>query len=218
MKNDSHGAMAYDINKSTGLFGGTFDPVHEGHVNVVRRILEGDAVEQIIIVPAARPPHKSGVEITAPGHRMAMLARAFPPSEGLYISDYELQRTELSYTIHTARWFRQAIGTELYLIIGTDSLAELHTWYAAKDLVAECRFLIYPRPGYEAPEVSELSPRFGPAEARRLLDAVVSNTDCDVSSSDVRGRLAEGKDVSSLLPASVSNYIRTNGLYGCSDS
>lgn len=200
-----------------GLFGGTFDPVHTGHLNVVRNLLAGGHIDRCVLVPAARSPLKRDRDITADAHRLAMLrlAAGTIPGGVVTVSDVELRRGGLSYTIVTAAEFAGEYGARLRLIIGMDSLRDLHRWHEGVRLAQEYTFLIYQRPGCVAPTAAELAARFGAAAGARLAAGIVPGTTVAVSASELRASLAAGKDVQALLPSPVCEYIAQQHLYRC---
>lgn len=209
-----HPRRQLDDRLPTAIFGGTFDPVHVGHLNLARQLLERRGLAQFVFVPAARPPHKQDQAIAPAAARLAMLELALAGEPRFFVSDFELRRRRLSYTVDTATHFGRRFGDRLFLVIGADSLRDLHCWHASARLVSTFNLLVYPRPGYPLPAAADLAARFGAANAARLLAAVVPGTEVDVSSTEIRARLAAGKSVNGLLPPPVIEYIQAQRLYG----
>ncbi len=186
----------------TAIFGGTFDPIHNGHLTIARAAVSRWALERVLFVPAGRPPHKAGATNAEYEHRYRMveLACAGQP-------DFEASRleagTENSYSIETIEKVRAGLapGETLYFLIGADAFAEIRTWRRWRDVVDSVEFLVVTRPGHE------YEPPQG-ARVQRLEDMRL-----DVSSSTIRRALALGKSVDGV-PASVLDYIRENRLYG----
>lgn len=197
----------------TALFGGTFDPVHAGHLGVAQALLASGRVRQVLFVPAGAPPHKLGRPLTDARHRLAMLALAVGADPRLGVSPCELERAGPSYTLHTARHFREVFGPRLRLVLGADSLRDLHLWYEAATLVRENRFLVYRRPGCRLPAAATLRRQFGAAGAAKLRAGVVRGPRFAVSSSALRAALAAGNAPATLLPPAVHAYITANRLY-----
>ncbi len=207
-----------DAKRKTALFGGTFDPVHSAHVNIARRLAATSLVEQTVFVPAGTPPHKresrtDRLPLSAGRHRLAMLELAVAAEPAMFVSDFELQRKDVSYTIYTAEHFARLLGGRLYLVLGTDSLRDLQLWHESRRLVSDFKFIIYPRPHCLAPPAAELRECFGPEGAAKLQNAILDAEEMDISSTMIRERLRTGKSVTGLLPDRVLKYIMANRLY-----
>jgi len=207
--------MAPAVRPKMAVFGGSFDPVHIGHLFLAGQIVRAGLVEEVLFVPARRPPHKPGVELTAPQHRLSMLKAALAPYAEFSLSDIELERAGvLSYTIDTLETLRQAFpGHELFFLIGMDGFVDLHTWRRASELVQRFSLLIYPRPGVVPPPFAVLAGHFGGRNARKLLDSVVKAQAIPIGATDIRQDLAAGRNLAGRLPESVIEYIREHGLY-----
>jgi len=197
----------------TGLFGGTFDPPHLGHVRLAQQLLTRGDVAQVVFLPAAQPPHKRHRRITAAADRLAMLALAVAEIPGCFVSDLELQRPGPSYTIDTVQTFAETFGPRLRLVLGMDSLRDLHLWHRSAELVAACSLLIYRRPGCAVPELATLTRQFGPEAAARLAGAIVDGPETDLSSTAIRARIRAGQSADDLLPPPVWRYIQMHHLY-----
>lgn len=213
---------------NVALFGGTFDPVHLGHLGVARAARERFRLNRVYFVPATIPPHKADQQITAFGHRYAMLAlataadKAFVPS--LLEAPGQQALNRANYTIDTVRRFRQtlAAGDRLFFIIGMDAFRDLGKWYKADELLAEVEFIVVSRPGFLlADVVAALPERLRPAfagGARRqpgagkihLLDGVAE----PVSATEVRQSAITGRQLEHFVGGEVAAYIRKQGLYG----
>lgn len=199
---------------AVGIYGGSFDPVHNGHLHVARQLLASGRVGQVVFVPAALPPHKLHRRLASAADRLAMLRLALAGSPELALSEFELAHPGPSYTILTAEHFAAELGGErLRLILGLDSLPDLHRWYRGRELAERFRFLIFRRPGTPVPSLAELTAQFGPEPARRLFAGVIDGPGCDISSTAVREALAGEIDCAGLLPPVVHAYIKTRGLY-----
>ena len=193
-----------------GLFGGSFDPVHNGHLAVARRAREAGGLDEVVFVPAAASPLKLGRMVAPGADRLAMLRLAVADEPAFSVSDYEIAKAGVSYTIDTVHHFGAACpGARLVLVLGADSLATLHRWREARALVDRCGILTLGRPGWAVDRV----PGFEGEVADRLLDGVVADFSQDVSSSEVRRRLEAGRAVDGIVPAAVADYIRGKNLY-----
>ena len=202
--------------KMTAVFGGTFDPVHTGHIGLADYLLKTGRVSRVVFLPAPHPPHKPGNEPASFADRAAMLRAAIAGHNGMSVSEIEAERTGPSYTVDTLDILKKRYPAEHFVwVIGSDSLNQLHLWYDAKRLVRENRFLTYPRPGAEADP--ELLRSVWPPDLFEKLSAgiLTSVPEYDPSSTEVRKRLSEqGADACrSMLPEPVLNYIKEHKLY-----
>lgn len=198
-----------------GLFGGSFDPVHVGHLVVCRAVAEQLRFDRVYLVPAAVPPHKMAMDLALPAHRLEMLQRAIQGEPLFEVCDFELHRPGPSYTILTVQEFRRRFGgsAELFWLIGADSLLDLPNWYQAEELVDLCRIVTAARPGWDVPDLSGLSRRFRPDQVERLRAGILQTPRIDISSSQVRRRVAQGLSIRYLVPEAVAEYISEHGLY-----
>lgn len=210
-----------------GLYGGTFDPVHNGHVSVAEQILRQYDLDEIIFIPAARPPHKRQTTASFP-HRVAMLERALEGKPGFSISLIEAERTAPSYTIDTLLELGARMAPyEPHLIIGADSFCELHLWYRYDELLAGADFIVAARPSFSFPRLARAVTRL-PGSYEYLENERVwvelhgrkiyyfSGSEESASSTEIREKLLAGRSVSGLLPPLVLEYIKQFGLYSTS--
>ena len=199
------------------VFGGSFDPVHNGHLFLAGEVVRAGLVEEVLFVPARRPPHKSTRELAAAAHRSAMLKDALAPFPEFSLSDIELERTEeMSYTFDTLSTLARAFTEhELFFLMGMDSLVDLHTWYKSTELAGTFGFLIYPRPGVQTPAFAVLRDRFGAHNARKLLDSILDAQSIPIVATEIRRDCREGVNLAGRIPESVLHYIREHQLYGC---
>ena len=188
-----------------GVFGGTFDPPHVGHVSLTRELLESGAVDEVLWIPARFPPHKPVGGLTSPELRMKMVRAAAEGCAHQSVSDMELRREGPSYTVDTLRALRsECLEATPVLIMGSDQFAELAGWHEPEEVVRLADVCVLPRDGVELATV--LPP----------LDVVWSAADVppvDVSSSDVRRRVREGRPYRHLVPAGVADIVEREGLY-----
>ena len=195
------------MKKRIALYGGTFDPVHSGHLEIARKISELFEIEKVLFIPAQVAPHKVGKPVTNPIHRYAMLALATQNDPRLSISTFELDAPNRRYTVDTVEHFQTTLGdsAELFFIMGADSWSEIRTWREWERLLKMINHIVVTRPGHDVN-------RTLPAEARVwFTDAVLK----DVSSSGIRRAAAAGRyeELAQLVPAPVAEYIRKYELY-----
>lgn len=200
-----------------GILGGTFNPVHNGHLLLAQSAIEAFDLCRILFVPCAFPPHKSTTELADAGHRVAMLQEAIEDDLRFEICDVELRRGGTSYAVDTLLELRELFpGAALHFIIGTDTLPELHLWKDAGRLLTLCTFVAFARPGCGPDVVLEKDIRLDPPWPQRLLENVQSSRRVDISSSEIRYRVAEGMSIRYLVPRGVEMYIAEHSLYGSS--
>ena len=197
------------------LFGGSFDPIHNGHLRVAHTVLEKLGADQLILVPARRSPHKEYMPISG-HHRLKMICRAISNSERFSVSACELNRPDPSYTLDTILFFREKCtsGAELYWLIGADQLADFDKWYKVSELLDICRICVMYRAGYPKPNFDRFRGLFGPDQIAKLERDVVETPLIDISSTEIRRKLANGVMPGDDLPEPVIYYIQENQLYG----
>jgi len=198
-----------------GLFGGSFDPIHLGHLITASSVAEQLDLQQVIFIPSAMPPHKQYEKLTAPRHRLAMTKLAVRDNPRFTASDIELKRTGPCYTILTIRDMKAAHGqAELFWIIGADSLPELPTWYNIEQLLVECHIVTTSRPGWENQQaLQHLADRFNPDQINLIKQNVLTTPRIEISATDIRRRVAAGRSIQYLVPEAVRNYIMEHNLY-----
>ena len=199
-----------------GLYGGSFDPIHFGHLISARSIAESFSFSKVILIPSARPPHKEGAAITTAEHRMAMVRLAIEGDPLFEASDVELGRAGPSYTLDTVEEYRRRVGdgVELFWVIGADSLPELPMWHRIDELVKRVTIVTAARPGFVKPAVADLSEAVGEDAALSLLSNCCPTPEIDISATRIRARVAAGKSIRYLTPETVASYIDGNRLYG----
>jgi len=201
--------------RRVGVFGGTFDPVHYGHLVVAEEVYATLDLAEMVFVPTGQPPHKTKEEITAAEHRLAMLELAIASNPHFTISRIDLDRPGPCYTVDTLRLLRKQWGEEtaIYFVIGGDSLEDLLSWYDAPGILEQLTHLVaVKRPGYNGSEAyyEWLEARL-PGIKRRLL--FVEAPQFEISATDLRLRVAEGRPIKYQTPDSVESYIIQYGLY-----
>lgn len=199
--------------KKIGIIGGTFDPVHYGHLILAEQARVEASLDQVIFMPAKVQPFKLNSQIADGGHRFAMLSEAISGNPYFSVSRRELDSPEISYTIKTLRYLREKHGpdTELYFIIGTDAFLSMEKWYAAEEILRGYSFVIGTRPGYKEQELKQLLERI---RSRYGTEAVeINNSEVEISSTDIKKRILTGKSIKYLLPEGVEAYIYQHKLY-----
>ncbi len=200
--------------KKIGIIGGTFDPVHYGHLILAEQARVEAALDQIIFMPAMVQPFKLNSQITEGSHRYAMLLEAVSANPYFSVSRRELDSSEISYTVHTLRECKADFGfdAELYFIIGTDAFLGMEKWYAAEELMENYSFIIGTRPGYKEQELKLLVKRIRETFHTTIIE--INNSEVEISSTDIKRRIRQGKSIKYLLPEGVEEYIYHNKLYG----
>lgn len=199
----------------TGIFGGSFNPVHKAHLVLAQSACDHHALDNVLFVPAREPPHKPHVPLAPTEDRMEMLRLALGDNPRFEISTVELEREGPSYTLPTVLELKQRLGPEceLYLILGSDSVRDMPNWWHAKELVAEVDIIALQRPKCLLEALPEFEARFGTEAAAKVRQSVVSAPLLDISSSDIRQRVRQGRPIHHLVPTSVADYILVNELY-----
>ncbi len=194
-----------------GVFGGTFDPVHYGHLVAAEEVRYRLGLDKVLFVPAGTPPHKLDQDITPTRHRLAMLELAIASNPGFAISRVDIDRHGPCYTVDTLALLHQEYGpgAELYFLMGMDSLADILTWKDPERLIRLARIVVVGRPGFQA-DVDELD-KVLPGAAERIC--IVDTPLMEVSSSDIRQRVREGAPIRYQVPEAVEAYIRAHRLY-----
>lgn len=190
--------------KRIGLFGGMFDPVHLGHLHAAREAAESLSLDKVIFIPASIPPHKKNGCYVSGDHRLHMLHLALQTDVRFEASAYELEKDGTSYSYLTVEHFKSLFPDDkLYFLIGDEAYALLHTWKMPERIRELAEFVVVTREGTPPPQ-----------------DALyIRIPKVQISSTEVRSAVVEGKNVEHLLPEAVKNYIEKNGLYqgGCYD-
>jgi nicotinate-nucleotide adenylyltransferase len=211
-----------------GLLGGTFDPIHHGHLDAASAAHTALVLDAVVLIPTHDPPHRPADPHASGFHRFALASLAASEHAWLRVSDLELRRTGTSYTIDTLHSF-QAQGwqaSQLFFILGADAFAEIATWRAYPDVLDAANFIVIARPGRSLQAVIERVP--GIDGRVRLADGAAVNTGKtsifpieartrDVSSTQIRARLSAQQPIDDLVPAAVARHILAHHLYGAVD-
>ncbi len=197
-----------------GIFGGTFNPVHKGHLIIAEEILVKKKLDEIIFIPSAKPPHKDNESIVDANLRLEMLKLATNHNNHFKTSDIEISREGYSYTIETMEFFSEKYPHKnFFFIIGSDSVKNISTWKNANDLIAKFSFIIAERPDFNFTEnLIDQTPL--PKDLKnRLKKGIVSTPLIDISSTTIRNRCLNGDSIDGLVPKKVRDFIIDNGLY-----
>lgn len=197
-----------------GILGGSFNPIHNGHLVLGKTVCDELALDQLIFIPAGFPPHKSHGFLAPAEHRFAMVKLAVTCDCRFSVSRLELDAEETTYTVKTLKVFRGMFSEEdeLFFIMGADSLVDLVNWWSFKELVTLCTFVAAARPGIARDVMERQMEVLKNCYGARVL--AVDMPLMDVSASEIRRRVADGEDVGAMLPKAVLSYIALNGLYG----
>ncbi len=199
----------------TGIFGGSFDPVHTAHLILAELAAEASGLDEVLLVPAGVPPHKRYENLAGATHRLAMLRAAAEDNPRLKVSDIELKRNGPSYTYDTVKELEKKIGdqAQLNLILGADSLLDIHNWYRANELIDTIHITGLRRPGFCENDFTEHLKHLGAKRTEKLKKSFVQVPRIDISATEVRRRVKEGKTIKYLVPENVRRYIIEKELY-----
>lgn len=195
-----------------GILGGTFDPVHHGHIMMAVRARDILKLEKVLLIPAGRPMAKGRLDITSARHRLAMLEIAIENVSGLEISRMEIDRPGSSYTVETIEELRKSgyENDDIWFIIGLDNLDQLKYWYQPERLIQLCRIAAVARPGYEKPAPDELEKSLPGLSSR--VD-YLEGMDEDISATGIRKKVVRGESIDDIISEAVVRYITEHNLY-----
>lgn len=195
-----------------GLLGGTFDPVHNGHILIARYALQRLGLDKVIFMPARLTPMKYRPDISPVEHRVEMLRLALKGENMMELSTLEVERPGTSYTVDTLTALRGSLAErdEIYFLIGWDALNEFPQWKEPRKIISLCKLAVFPRPQVPIPDIEKLE-----KEVPGIKDSVImlDFTPVDISSTMVRERVAQGLPIVKIVPQSVAEYIEKNKLY-----
>jgi nicotinate-nucleotide adenylyltransferase len=203
-----------------GILGGTFDPIHYGHLVIAEQVREALELDRVVFVPAPRPPHKLDDELAPAADRAAMVALAIADNPGFAMCRIELERSGPSYTVETLETLadearHEGIERKLFFILSTEAAEGLPSWRAPRRILELAQLAVVPRPGFAPPDAQVLSSMVGGSADRVLTIETVALAN---SSSDVRARAAAGLSIRYLVPPAVETYIRDHRLYRSENS
>ncbi len=195
-----------------GIYGGTFAPIHNGHVAAAKAFMEQMKLDYLFIIPAYLPPHKQIDESDDPVYRLRMCELAFKDIDGVVISDCEIARGGKSYTYDTLKELQRE-DTRLFLLCGTDMVLTFDTWYRFEDIFKMC-YPVYVRRENDAlignrivSKINEYYQKYGVMFRKIMTDPI------ELSSTDIRRAVKNGRDISGMVPTAVADFIKQNGLY-----
>jgi nicotinate-nucleotide adenylyltransferase len=196
-------------NRRVGILGGTFNPVHVGHLVLAQTALDACNLSSVWFIPCCRPPHKSSSGLIPARHRMAMLKSAIRGNPRFRVCDIELRRGGVSYAVDTIDALRiRHPRTDFVFLIGADALPELHHWRDIRRLLRLCAMAVFARPGWPV-----VRPRLPAPWSARIMSNVHAERVVDVSSSEIRNLVARGASIRYLVPDGVARYIGKHRLY-----
>jgi len=191
------------VTAKTGILGGSFDPPHVGHLAMARAARETLGLDEVLLTPALRPPHKNPADLSGWDHRLAMAKLAARHVDGVEVSSHERDTPGESFTVELLRRYRDAHDDDLYFILGADSLRDLPGWREPEAILTLATLVVFPRTGIE--------PRL---DVEGDASIVVFETPViDVSSSEIRRKRRSGESIQSLVPVDVLDYIEKHSLY-----
>jgi nicotinate-nucleotide adenylyltransferase len=198
--------------RRVGILGGTFDPIHVGHLVIAEDCWYQLALSEVLFVPAGAPPHKRGRPVSTAADRVAMVELAIVDNLHFRLSRADVDRPGMSYTVDTVRTIQAEVGPDanLFFIIGSDSLADLPSWREPNLLLDLCQIVAVNRPGYPAFDLGRLEPAIPRARERIIALEVPA---VDLAATEIRRRVAEGWPITYLVPSVVKAYIEKRGLY-----
>ncbi len=196
--------------KRIGLLGGTFDPIHNGHIHIAEAAVRRAELDQVIFLPAGQPPHKRGRETAPAAARLDMVRLAIGGHPAFTLSNYEIATGRVNYTVDTLRYFRSQYASDrLFFIIGADSFRDMPLWKDYADILRLTSLIVVSRP--DVPKETLLSRFRGEEPPPHIL--LSEEGHYDISSTEIRERVRRGQDIGGLVPDPVGAYIRTNHLY-----
>jgi nicotinate-nucleotide adenylyltransferase len=204
-------------NRKIGIMGGTFNPIHYGHLVTAEEALIQFHLERVIFIPTGQPPHKTTGKIASPEDRYLMTVMATASNREFYVSRIEIDKKGKSYTIDTLRELKKIYGnnSELFFITGADAILEILTWKDTGEIITLCKFIAATRPGYNISKMEDLKKRLfnEKVEMAEQCLCIMEIPALAISSTDIRNRIKSNRPIKYLLPESVSSYLLKNELY-----
>lgn len=201
------------MKKKIGLLGGTFDPIHLGHLLTADFVLKALNLEKIIFIPVNHPPHKTDLDVTSANHRYLMTLLAISHNNSFEVSDIEIKREGPSYTVDTLKWFAKQYKdqeVEFYFILGADAVAALDKWERFEELLHLCYFVAATRVGF-MDQVERAKKTFGVLGKQKII--WLDTPELNISSTEIRYRVKNNLPIKYIVPDAVEKYIYKEGLY-----
>ncbi len=193
--------------KRIGLFGGTFNPIHCGHVKAAESVQNMFSFDRILFIPSYLPPHKESVDVASAAHRLKMVELALASFDRFFPSSVEIDARGTSYSILTLNKIKEMFPqTEVFFLLGIDAFLEIETWKDYEDVLEQCSFVVMSRPGFRLSEAKDIL-----TEKYKIY--LLSINTLDISSSEVRERIRKNQPIEGLVPENVENYIKEKRLY-----
>ena len=201
--------------KTIALFGGTFDPIHRGHIGVAVEAARRIKAEKVIFIPAKVSPLKDSLPKAGDNDRLEMIALATAKHACLEVSDCELTRPSPGYTLETVKLYQSKYGrgTAIHWLLGADSVGDLPRWHRITELIDRCNLSTMYRAGWPPPDFSRFVPIWGRRSVLKLQSNVIETPLIPISSTEIRSRLSQGLDVNDMLDPAVLEYITKHNLY-----
>lgn len=197
--------------KKIGIIGGSYDPIHNGHLQSAEFVYRELGLDKVIFIPAYIAPHKVGMEYASAVHRYKMTELAVRDYPYFTVSDIELRRSGISYTYDTIMQLKKEHpDSEIYFIVGADSVPQFNTWHRIYELLEEVTFAAVARPGYSE-AFNEAIEEYGELGKKKIM--LLNMPEIAVSSTEIRERVKAGLSIDGMLPDGVKEYILANGLY-----
>jgi len=195
-----------------GILGGTFDPVHNGHLAIAEEARAYLNLNEVLFLPAGQPWMKADRSISPAQHRVAMLALALQSRPGFKYSTMEIEHQGPSYSVNSIAELQAeaAVPSDWYFILGWDNLSKVPLWKEPQKLIEMCFLVAVPRPGFDRPNIKKLEAAL-PGISQKVI--LMNKPRLHVSATDIRSKIAQGLPISGLVPEAVEKYIRENGLY-----
>lgn len=194
------------------VLGGTFDPIHNGHILMAETALSQLDLTEVLFIPAGNPRFKGNESVSDAAHRFEMVELAIAGKPSFQLSAMEIERGGVTYTVDTLRELKSGLELqdELFFIMGWGSLAELPLWYQPVEIISLCKLIVVPRAGFPKPDLTQLD-----TDVPGLSDRVImlDEPQIEISSSDIREKVKSGEDIRGLVPDAVAGYIAEMGLY-----
>ncbi len=193
--------------KRIGLFGGTFNPIHCGHVKAAESVQNIFSFDRILFIPSYLPPHKESGDVASAAHRLKMVELALASFDRFFPSSVEIDARGTSYSILTLNKIKEMFPqTEAFFLLGIDAFLEIETWKDYEDVLKQCSFVVMNRPGFRLSEAKDIL-----TEKYKIY--LLSINTLDISSSKVRERIRKNQPIEGLVPENVENYIKERRLY-----